>query len=72
MTTIRNQNHNFGEITGTCAVCGINLWSAKDNKPVIFPCNIYDCPYEDPEQQKPSKGFEKFSTTGSGLGQIDF
>lgn len=72
MANLRTQNHKYGEITGTCSICGINLWSAAENKPVIFPCNIMSCPYEDPDEQNRKSGLEKFSTTGSGLGQIDF
>lgn len=63
---------NFGECTGKCAVCTINLWSSTGNKPVIWPCNIKDCPYEDPSKQNRHLGILDSSSTGSGLAQIDF
>lgn len=72
MASLKSKKHNFGEITGTCKICGINLWSAANSKPVVFPCNVLNCPYEDEELQNRNEGFEKFSSTGSGLGQIDF
>jgi len=61
---------DYGDVTGTCEVCTINLWSAYGGKPAIWPCNITGCPYEDPKTQH--KGVDPFlkSLTGSGLGQI--
>ena len=63
---------NFGECTGKCSVCTINLWSSTDNKPAIFPCNIAGCPYEDPKKQNRHLGVSMVSHTGSGLAIIDF
>lgn len=60
---------DFGNITGKCSICGINLWSDSDNKPAIFPCNLDGCPYEDPKKQHKSNKLE-FSATGSGLAQL--
>ena len=67
----RKQKIDYGEKSGSCDICGISLWEDNDNKPVIWPCNIQDCPYEDPEQQNADSGLEAFSMIGSGLGQID-
>jgi hypothetical protein len=61
---------DFGEITGKCSVCAINLWSSSDNKPVVFPCNLEGCPYEDRAKQHKHNQIE-FSFTGSGLAQLD-
>jgi len=61
---------NFGECTGKCTVCTINLWEATDNKPAVFPCNIEGCPYEDAKSQHRHIGFGAYSLTGSGLGQL--
>jgi hypothetical protein len=63
---------NFGECTGKCTVCTINLWSNTDNKPAIWPCNITGCPYEDAKKQNRHLGVNLLSNTGSGLAQIDF
>lgn len=63
---------NFGECTGKCSVCSINLWSSAGNKPVVWPCNIEKCPYEDPKKQNRHLGQNLLSPTGSGLAQIDF
>ena len=57
---------NFGEVTGKCNICGINLWDSCDGKPAIFPCGVAKCPYED----KPQMLQIEFSSTGSGLAQI--
>ncbi len=64
--------NNYGECTGKCPVCTINLWSSTGNKPVIWPCNIEKCPYEDPKKQNRHLGANLLSPTGSGLAQIDF
>ena len=63
---------NFGNITGTCTVCNINMWDSTDNKPAIWPCNVQGCPYENPLAQNISINEETWSKIGSGLGQIDF
>ena len=42
---------DFGASSGKCEVCTINLWENYNNKPVIWPCNIKGCPYEDPKKQ---------------------
>lgn len=61
---------DFGEITGKCPICSINLWSSANNNPVILPCNLEDCPYEDAQIQHSHNHIE-FSSTGSGLAQLD-
>ena len=63
---------NFGTIVGTCEICNINMWDSSDGKPTIWPCNIESCPYESPLSQHSHHGKRDFSSTGSGLGQIDF
>jgi hypothetical protein len=63
---------NFGECVGKCTVCTINLWSSTDGRPVVWPCTILKCPYEDPKKQNRHLGFNSLSTTGSGLAQIEF
>ena len=63
---------NFGTIVGTCEICNINKWDSSDGKPTIWPCNIENCPYESPLSQHSHHGKREFSSTGSGLGQIDF
>lgn len=63
---------NYGECTGKCPVCTINLWSSKGDKPAIWPCNIEKCPYESPDKQNRHLGVLSGSSTGSGLAQIDF
>jgi hypothetical protein len=63
---------DYGEKTGECPICSIALWSAADNKPVVWPCNIDKCPYEDPKKQNRHIGSSEFSSIGSGLAQIDF
>ncbi|NDC22288.1 hypothetical protein EBZ57_02870 [bacterium] len=62
---------NYGECTGKCPVCTINLWSSTGGKPVIFPCNIEKCPYEHPKKQNRHLGQHLLSPTGSGLAQIE-
>lgn len=62
---------DYGECTGKCHVCTINLWSSSGNKPVVWPCNIDKCPYEDPADQNKHIGVINWSFTGSGLGQIE-
>lgn len=61
---------NYGQCVGTCKVCTINLWSANGGKPVIWPCNLKDCPYEAASQQNRHLGILDASQTGSGLAQI--
>lgn len=63
---------NYGECVGTCPICTINLWSSTDGKPVVWPCNIDKCPYEDPKKQNKHLGILDASSTGSGLAQIEF
>jgi hypothetical protein len=62
---------DYGECTGKCPICTINLWSSTGGKPVIFPCNIEKCPYEDPTKQNRHLGHSLMSATGSGLAQIE-
>ena len=61
---------DYGMATGKCVVCTINLWDSADNKPVIFPCGIDDCPYESKAQKDAHLKLANHSPTGSGLGQI--
>jgi hypothetical protein len=61
---------NYGECTGKCSVCTINLWSSTGNKPAIWPCNIGNCPYEDAAKQNRRTDMLSFSLTGSGLAQM--
>lgn len=68
----RKEKIDYGDKTGSCSVCNINLWSDYDGKPAIMPCNIKGCPYEKPEEQNRDQGLEMFSAIGSGLSQIDF
>lgn len=63
---------DYGEAVGKCEVCTINLWDSASDKPVIWPCNIEGCPYEDPDKQNLKEDRELFSVIGSGLAQIDF
>lgn len=63
---------DYGSCVGKCEVCTINLWECAGGKPVIFPCNIKGCPYEDASKQNLKQPHEMFSMIGSGLGQIDF
>ena len=42
---------DYGEVTGKCDICTINLWSSADNMPVVWPCNVKDCPYEAAHEQ---------------------
>jgi hypothetical protein len=62
---------DYGECTGKCPICTINLWGSTGGKPVIFPCNIEKCPYEDPTKQNRKITDLNFSLTGSGLAQIE-
>ena len=65
--------HDFGTIVSKCDICGINQWDSCGGKPTIWPCNVQNCPYENPLSQNLNKRHEDFwSMTGSGLGQIDF
>ena len=61
---------DYGMATGKCIVCTINLWDSADNKPVIYPCGIDDCPYESKAQKDAHLKLANHSPTGSGLGQI--
>lgn len=61
--------NNYGEVLGKCPICTINLWESSKGKPVIWPCNITNCPYEDVEDQKKLTK-DAFSLIGSGLAQI--
>ena len=63
---------DYGECTGKCPVCTINIWSSTGDKPAIWPCNIEKCPYEDPKKQNRHLGLSLASPTGSGLAQIEF
>ena len=63
---------DYGMATGKCVVCTINLWDSANNKPVIFPCGIEKCPYEDANNQNAHLGIRNYSGVGSGLGQIIF
>lgn len=61
----------YGENTGSCSICGINLWSASDGKPAIFPCGVKGCPYETEEEQAAiSMSGALFSEQGSSLQQL--
>ena len=66
------KREDYGDCTGKCAICTINLWSSSADKPVIWPCNIEGCPYEHPSQQNRRASIFDTSQTGSGLAQIDF
>lgn len=63
---------DYGECVGKCSICTINLWSSADDKPVVWPCNIANCPYEDPTKQNRRLSADLTSLIGSGLAQIDF
>jgi len=58
---------DYGEAVGKCEICTINCWSSADGKPVVWPCNIAGCPYEDPEQQNTRSLIELRSPIGSSL-----
>jgi len=64
--------HNYGEVVGKCKICTINLWSSASNEPVIWPCNVKDCPYESVDEQHTHLSMAHGGEMGSGLGQIDF
>ena len=64
--------HNYGDVTGKCEICTINLWSSAQDKPVIWPCNVKDCPYESTSDQHAHLTIKHGGEMGSGLGQIDF
>jgi hypothetical protein len=55
------------EPTGKCKVCTINLWA--NNRPMIFPCGINQCPYETASQQASIQYERERSIMGSGLAQ---
>lgn len=63
----RREKIDYGNPVGNCPICEIKLWDSAGGKPVIFPCNIQKCPYEDPKKQNRSSDFETHSITGSGL-----
>ena len=64
---------DFGTVVSKCGVCGINQWDSYDGKPAIWPCNVLNCPYENPLAQNDNLSQEQvWSLTGSGVGQIDF
>jgi hypothetical protein len=58
---------NFGDKVGTCKICGINLWSASNGKPAIFPCGVASCPYELEGAQFVE---HEFSNLGSSIAQL--
>lgn len=64
MSTETLKKFNKMTITGTCPICGINLWAETDNKPAIMPCNLKDCPY--PAQSAKIIQFPR-SLTGNGI-----
>lgn len=43
-------------ITGSCAICEINLYGAK-KIPNVMPCGVKGCPYETPEEQAKNNTF---------------
>ena len=60
---------NYGTVTGRCPICTINHWSSADDKPVIWPCGVTNCPHETPEEQaliEPTT----FSPVGSSSWQV--
>mgnify|MGYP001216564236 FL=1 len=61
---------DYGEAIGKCSICTINLWSSTDGLPVVWPCNIKDCPYEDSSEQHAHHHRREFGVVGSGIGQI--
>mgnify|MGYP003129726179 FL=1 len=61
---------DYGEVVGKCKICTINLWSSSHTMPVVWPCNIKDCPYEDPKEQNSHLNQRNYGYVGSGLGQI--
>jgi len=63
---------DYGTCVGKCEICTINLWDSAGGKPVVWPCNIEGCPYEDADKQNLKLKDDWFSITGSGLAQIDF
>lgn len=63
---------DYGECVGKCEICTINLWSSAEGNPVVWPCNIEKCPYEDPKEQNRHLNEKVISMIGSGLAQIDF
>lgn len=57
----------FGEKVGVCKVCEINLWSAHNNGPAIFPCGVLSCPYESKRERE---AIAYYSPHGSSLAQL--
>jgi hypothetical protein len=64
--------HNYGDVTGKCEICTINLWSSSNGEPVVWPCNVKGCPYEADHEQNAHLKIRHGGEMGSGLGQIDF
>lgn len=63
---------DYGNAVGKCEICTINLWDTAGNEPVVWPCNVKSCPYEDPDEQHSHFNVATGGAIGSGLGQIDF
>ncbi len=57
------------EKTGTCKICGINLWAETSNCPSVMPCGVKSCPYETEEERLAINYQGERSSTGSGLAQ---
>ncbi len=55
------------EPTGKCKICTINLWA--DNRPMVMPCGVNNCPYESEAQQAAIQYEHERSFSGSGLAQ---
>lgn len=53
-------------ITGVCRLCNINCYGKK-NRPETWPCNVGQCPYETPDQQKPELSEEEMTRLGKGM-----
>tara|TARA_Y100000992_G_C21085667_1_gene405476 strand:+ start:333 stop:533 length:201 start_codon:yes stop_codon:yes gene_type:complete len=61
---------DYGEVLGKCSICTINLWSSTDAMPVVWPCNVKDCPYEAADEQHAHHNRREYGVIGSGIGQI--
>tara|TARA_Y100001938_G_C8060802_1_gene417114 strand:+ start:541 stop:741 length:201 start_codon:yes stop_codon:yes gene_type:complete len=61
---------DYGEVVGKCGICTINLWSVSDALPVVWPCNVKDCPYEHEKEQHSHLKTREHGYVGSGLGQM--
>ena len=57
------------EKTGTCKICGINLWAETSNLPSIMPCGVNLCPFESDAERKAINYEAERSFSGSGLAQ---